>query len=590
MAARQLPPGGGADPRDSRRPAARLLPPAAETGSGPFAGYPRVFGLAWAFVAHTDSHFDPAALRRFIAAYQSVQPLTIGELWAVAITLRIVLIENLRRLADQITEGRRARTDAQALANRLLAAGRGRSALDIDIASRAEGPLSELFAAQLAKRLRDQDPRTTPALGWLEDRLRLQGTSMDEVVEHSQQRQGASNVTVRNVITSMRLISDIDWAELFESVSLVDERLRAGSAFAAMDFATRNLYRSAIEQLARGSALSELDIATRALRGLRRGRGRSSGRGAGRARGDPGYHLIADGRRAFERAIGFTPPLRLAITRFNMAMGIGGYVGAILLVATALAGARPAGRVAFRRGCRLARAAGRIGAGRLHSRDRGGGGAGQPHDDLELRRDRIARPGAARRRPARPAHAGGRADAADQPCRIAGAHRTAGSAPPFRRRRRSVLRPARGRARCRPGGHGRRRRLAGRRRRGHRAAERALRPGARRRAALLPAAPAPRLQRRRGQVDGLGAQTRQAARAQPAAARRDRHDVHARPAGPGAGADRRALRHHAGCGYPAAARRGAAPDRQDGPSPEPAALRAGRCSAWWAATPSCSRG
>ncbi|HEY9380532.1 MAG TPA: hypothetical protein VIQ01_04720, partial [Burkholderiales bacterium] len=78
----------------------RQLPKLAE---GSFAGYPRVFGLAWAFVAHTDSNFDPDILRRFIAAYQRVQPLTIGELWAVAITLRIVLIENLRRLAEQIT-------------------------------------------------------------------------------------------------------------------------------------------------------------------------------------------------------------------------------------------------------------------------------------------------------------------------------------------------------------------------------------------------------------------------------------------------------------------------------------------------------
>ena len=86
----------------------RQLPKLAE---GPFAGYPRVFGIAWAFVAHTDSHFDARILQRFIAAYQEVQPLTIGELWAVAITLRIVLIENLRRLADQITAGRRQREE-----------------------------------------------------------------------------------------------------------------------------------------------------------------------------------------------------------------------------------------------------------------------------------------------------------------------------------------------------------------------------------------------------------------------------------------------------------------------------------------------
>jgi cyclic beta-1,2-glucan synthetase len=311
----------------------RQLPKLAE---GPFAGYPRVFGLAWAFVAHTDSHFDPAALRRFIAAYQRVQPLTIGELWAVAITLRIVLIENLRRLADQITVGRRARTDAQALANRLLASGQQRSALEIDIATRQPGPLSEIFAAQLAKRLRDQDPRTTPALGWLEERLRLQGTSVGEVVEHAHQRQGASNVTVRNVITSMRLISDIDWAELFESVSLVDERLRSGSAFAAMDFATRNLYRSAIEQLARGSAFSELDIAGHALHACDGAPGRAAGAAQAERVADPGYHLIAEGRPALERAIGFKPPLRLAFTRLSVRLGMAGYVAAILLAATLL--------------------------------------------------------------------------------------------------------------------------------------------------------------------------------------------------------------------------------------------------------------
>ncbi|MBG0810005.1 glycosyl transferase [Methylosinus sp. H3A] len=314
----------------------RQLPKLAE---GPFAGYPRVFGLAWAFVAHTDSHFDPDILRRFIVAYQRVQPLTIGELWAVAITLRIVLVENLRRLADQITVGRRAREDADALASRLLVAGFARSALETDIATRSPSPLSELFAAQLARRLRDQDPKTTPTLAWLEERLERQGVSIDEVVRHAQQRQGASNVSVRNVITSMRLISDIDWVGLFESVSLVDERLRADSNFAAMDFSTRNLYRSAIEQLARGSSSSELEIADHALKAARAAAAATDDSAEAARVGDPGYHLIAKGRRALERTIAFRPSPQLQFSRFNIRLGIGGYVGAILLVTALLLGA-----------------------------------------------------------------------------------------------------------------------------------------------------------------------------------------------------------------------------------------------------------
>ncbi|WP_341916386.1 glucoamylase family protein [Ferrovibrio terrae] len=313
----------------------RQLPKLAE---GPFAGYPRVFGLAWAFVAHTDSHFDPDTLRRFIVAYQRVQPLTIGELWAVAITLRIVLVENLRRLADQITAGQSARADADALADRLLAPDSNSAALDADIAKRSASPLSERFAAQLAKRLRNQDPIAMPALGWLEQRLGVQGVSVGDVVRHAQQRQGASNLTIRNVITSMRLISNIDWAELVESVSLVDDRLRKTTAFAGMDFTTRDLYRKAIEQLARGSSCSELDVVDHALVAAQRAAVEADGAAEIERTTDPGYHLIAEGRPALEHTIGFRPPVRMWINRFSTRLGLPGYIGAILLIAGLLLG------------------------------------------------------------------------------------------------------------------------------------------------------------------------------------------------------------------------------------------------------------
>src|SRR5690606_35419534 len=152
----------------------RQLPKLAD---GPFAGYPQVFGLAWAFVAHTDSHFDPATLRRYLAAYQRVQPLTIGELWAVPITLRIVLVENLRRLADQITAAHAARAEADALADAQLAEQSPATGSLADLASYQDDVFSDAFVAQLCKRLRGLAPETTPALGWLERRLEAQGSS-----------------------------------------------------------------------------------------------------------------------------------------------------------------------------------------------------------------------------------------------------------------------------------------------------------------------------------------------------------------------------------------------------------------------------
>ena len=213
----------------------RQLPKLAD---GPFAGYPRVFGMAWAFVAHTDSRFDPETLRRFVRAYQRVQPLTIGELWAVAITLRIVLVENLRRAAERIVGSRAARAGGRRAGRPAArrATGRRRDPARRCCRATSRRALSSAFAVQLVQRLRDQDPSVTPALQWLDERLAAQGTTADEMVHDEHQRQGATNVTVRNIITSMRLISDVDWTEFFESVSLVDERAARGSDFAEHGF------------------------------------------------------------------------------------------------------------------------------------------------------------------------------------------------------------------------------------------------------------------------------------------------------------------------------------------------------------------
>ena len=306
----------------------RQLP---KLAGGPFAGYPRVFGLAWAFVAHTDSRFDPEMFRRYVRAYQRVQPLTIGELWAVAITLRLVLVENLRRAARRIVYSRNDREEADNLADRLLGVN-GRAAEPAELALRPyeQAALPEAFAVQLVQRLRDQDPKTTPALVWLQTRLTAQGETADELVHNEHQRQGAASVTVRNIITSMRLASGVDWTEVFESVSLIDDVLQSGSDFAGMDFPTRNLYRSAIEVLARGSHLTELEIARAALLAADHATQQDH-----RAR-DPGYHLIGAGRAAFEKTVAFHPPIRSWLARFNTKIGITGYIASVFALAAVM--------------------------------------------------------------------------------------------------------------------------------------------------------------------------------------------------------------------------------------------------------------
>src|SRR5213594_1023557 len=306
----------------------RELPKLAE---GPHRGLPRVYGLAWAFVAHTDSRLDLETLRRFVNAYQRVQPLTIGELWAVAITIRVVLVENLRRVAEAIVHGRAARQEADALADEVLGLGGGPvDPAAIGLQWFGDAPLVTAFAVQLVQRLRDQDPAVTPALLWLDQRLAAQGTTADEIVQLEHQRQAATNVTVRNVILSMSLMSALDWAEFFESVSLVDEVLRAGTTYRAMDFVTRDRYRHAIEELARGSGRSELDVAREAV--LHATRARSGDDPHDARRDDPGYYLIAKGRRALELALGFRAPVTRRLFRAYVASATPGYLGTIVIL------------------------------------------------------------------------------------------------------------------------------------------------------------------------------------------------------------------------------------------------------------------
>ena len=120
------------------------------------------------------------------------------------------------------------------------------------------------------------------------------------------QRQGATSVTVRNIITSLRLISDVDWTGPVRGGQPCRRRARSRQRFEDMDFPTRNLYRSAIEELARGSNAAELDIARRAVAAAKRCHRCGAGTADAR-KSDPGYHLIAGGRQAFENGSAFDP-------------------------------------------------------------------------------------------------------------------------------------------------------------------------------------------------------------------------------------------------------------------------------------------
>src|SRR5687767_11158776 len=238
---------------------------------GPFKGYPRIYALSVALVAHTDSYLDSETLRRFINAYQRVAPLSIGELWAVPITLRLALVENLRRLATRIVSSRAEREEADKLADTLLETAQLNPPEIVPLISGRLGKrktLGRAFVVQLMQRLREQDPSVLPAVEWLEMQLQTLDLSIHDIVHEEHRRQAGAQVTVGNVITSMRLHSTHDWRDFFETVSLIDRELAKDPAriYARMDFATRDRYRKVVERIGKRAKLNELDVARSALR------------------------------------------------------------------------------------------------------------------------------------------------------------------------------------------------------------------------------------------------------------------------------------------------------------------------------------
>ncbi|MDO9183351.1 MAG: hypothetical protein Q7U04_13135, partial [Bacteriovorax sp.] len=274
--------------------------------SGEHVGLPRVYAIAWGFVAHTDSLFEPEILKLVLKAYQKKQVLTMGELWAISITLRIVMVENLRRLSARIVGSQKARIEADRIADEILGltVETKRSNKEI-IKSLSLLPMHIGFVVQLVQRLRFQEGSVVDILNWLEDRLQKEGNVIDEMILEEQTNQTAANVTVRNIINSMRLMSSLDWRDFFEEVSLVDEKLHEHPLYSQMDFITRDTYRHSLEELARGSKISEIKVASALIEKSKIDK-----------KNDLGFYLISSGRYQFEKEINFKLKLQTRFLRW----------------------------------------------------------------------------------------------------------------------------------------------------------------------------------------------------------------------------------------------------------------------------------
>ena len=308
--------------------------------NGPSSGLPRVYEIALETISHADGHVDPKSLSSFVAAYQSVSTLNLGELWAIPIMLRLALIENLRRVAARLAVSRLDRNRAAYWADQMkkIAAKEPKN-LILVIADMAQSnpPMVSSFVAELTRRLHGQGPALSMPLTWIEQRLSEFSLSIEQLVSSEAQRLAADQVSMSNSIGSLRFLNAIDWRKFVETLSLVDKTLEEdpGDVYGKMDFCTRDSYRHVVEKIAKNSPYSEGEVARKAIRLAQEG---AAKKGGNAPEAHVGFYLIDNGLTQLERMaelrLSYVDVLRKVSGRFPFLI----YGGSIMLLTAIFTG------------------------------------------------------------------------------------------------------------------------------------------------------------------------------------------------------------------------------------------------------------
>jgi cyclic beta-1,2-glucan synthetase len=252
-------------------------------------GHPRIFALAREWIEYCHSQIDLNQTSAFMQYYQMVTPLTIGELWALPIMLRIGILEKLAYAAAELT---------------------GINA----------PPSIESGAANAQKSSGESPNQSKPSLL-------------------------ADDTIVANCFHSLRLLATTDWKTFFEKTSRVEQVLRNDPAgvYARMDFDTRNNYRVVIEELAGHSSLNEEQVALAAielarqefdlnygtsLQGVSGVEGVVDDRAKVR-KAHVGFFLVDEGLAALENKVGYKPDFSIRIQHLLLAYPTATYLGSI---------------------------------------------------------------------------------------------------------------------------------------------------------------------------------------------------------------------------------------------------------------------
>jgi cyclic beta-1,2-glucan synthetase len=297
-------------------------------------GLPRVYDTVLEIISHSDGRVDEKNISSFIAAYQQYTVLTLGELWAIPIMLRLAVIENLRRVSRKIALDMIDQNLADNWADRMtttLKEEPGNLILIIADMARSKPVLAGPFVAGLTRKLQGKGPSLALALSWMEQQLSGTGVTSSDLVQQENQKQAADQVSVRNCIGTLRFLGAMDWRVFVEKLSSVEQVLRKDGTgtYPLMDFATRDRYRHVVESISKASPTSETEVAQIALELAEKHKESNE---KFRRKEHIGYYLIDKGLKQTEQKAGMRYPLKQKLLLFARRIPVFLYLLSITLL------------------------------------------------------------------------------------------------------------------------------------------------------------------------------------------------------------------------------------------------------------------
>ncbi|REL37729.1 glycosyltransferase 36 [Rhodohalobacter sp. SW132] len=238
---------------------------------GEFKGLPKVYELVLNLMNHTDNIVDMDVLTHYVQKYQEGRTLMQGELWAIPIMIRFILIEKLAQKASRILYRKSVRTEVNDLLSNLDEERQEEPGVFSNVVSEwlsaNSGNGEPLQLVEIYNQLQNRGRLWDEQKRWLTFRFRQYDMTLEEAMRIEAQKQSRLQVSIQNAVNSLRQSSETDWSDFVEECSVVDKILRLDPAaiYSEMDFQTRDSYRRVVEGLSRRTDYGEREIAEQVL-------------------------------------------------------------------------------------------------------------------------------------------------------------------------------------------------------------------------------------------------------------------------------------------------------------------------------------